>query len=69
MKRDIDWAYKESVTSVTTDPKKMNTAKTVDPNVSNDQMANGCPSRLPCGICMILGKDCPKEARPYEFTC
>ena len=28
-----------------------------------------CANRLPCGICMILGKMCPKIPVKYEITC
>lgn len=28
-----------------------------------------CASRLPCGICMILGRMCPKIPVKYEITC
>lgn len=29
-------------------------------------MGSDCPNRLPCGLCMILNRDCPKMTISWE---
>lgn len=30
-------------------------------NTMDTKLHNGCPHRLPCGYCVLLGRDCPKQ--------
>lgn len=30
-------------------------------NTMDTKLHNGCSHRLPCGYCVLLGRDCPKQ--------
>ena len=46
------------------------TADSSTETIKTDETENSCPNRLPCGICLILGRDCPKTSyTTYEITC
>ena len=34
---------------------------TID-NTMDTKLHNGCSYKLPCGYCVLLGRDCPKQA-------
>lgn len=31
-------------------------------NTMANKLHNGCSHRLPCGYCVLLGRDCPRQA-------
>lgn len=31
-------------------------------NTMDTKLHNGCSYRLPCGYCILLGRDCPRQA-------
>lgn len=43
-----------------------NTVATTTTSSTWTTPSGGCSSRLPCGVCIILGKMCPKEG--YTIT-
>ena len=48
--------------------------KTVGPSPTTAAYQESCASRLPCGVCLLLGKMCPlmQTFTPtwgYEITC
>lgn len=59
------WVHKEKSTTGINDQQ---TILAGNPIVVNEKVAPDCPYKLPCGICTMLDKECPKDRR-YEITC
>ena len=60
-----EWVHREKST---TGINNQDTICVGNPIVGNEKVTTDCPYKLPCGICTMLDKECPKDRR-YEITC